>query len=126
MDVHERSIMVKVIGVEYGGKEYTINENEVFSVCDAIEDVITLGDLVEMMKDPKKIRFAKLAAAYAALLREVGAPADARAIHNDFRAALNGKGGVGKAQEAIASIIDILMDGAEPSEGDKEPGNAKG
>ena len=118
--------MARVITVEYGGKEYTVNETEVFTVCDAIEDVVTLGELVGMLNDPNKIRFAKLAAAYAALLREVGAPVDARTIHDDFRTALNGKGGVGKAQEAIASIMAILMDGAEPPEGDKEPGNADG
>ncbi len=120
--------MPKVIGVEYGGKEYTINENEVFTVCDAIEDVITLGELAVMMQDSRKIRFAKLAEAYAALLREVGAPVDARKVHKDFRNALTGdtKSGVTMAQEAMAGLINILMDGAEPSEGDKEPGNGKG
>ena len=119
--------MAKVIGVEYGGKEYTINENEVFSVCDAIEDVLTLGEMAEMMQDSRKIRFAKLAAAYAALLREAGASVDAKKVHKEFRQSLTGNAvdGVAKAQEALAGLVNILMDGAEPAEGDKEPGNAK-
>ena len=108
-------------------EEYTINENEVFSVCDAIEDVITLGALVEMLQSPAKIRFAKLAAAYAVLLREAGASVDARSLHSKFRSALGNKDGVANAQIVITSLINVLMDGAEPGEsGDKEPGNAEG
>jgi len=119
--------MPKVIGLEYDGKEYTINENEVFTVCDAIEDVLTLGEMAEMMQDSRKIRFAKLASAYAALLREAGAPVDAQKMHREFRQSLTGNAanGVAKAQEALAGLVNILMDGAEPSEGDKEPGNGK-
>lgn len=123
--------MPKVIGIEYGGKSYTINETEVFTVCDAIEDVITLGELAAMIHDPRKIRYAKLAAAYAALLREVGAPVDPRAVHNDFRKALSGNGldGVEQARAVMDGLISILMDGSEPSEGapkgDKEPGNGQ-
>jgi hypothetical protein len=118
--------MSKIISVEYDGKEYTINENEVFSVCDAIEDVLTLGEMAEMMKDSRKIRFARLAAAYAVLLREVGAPVDTKKIHSEFRSALtsDARNGVIKAQEALAGLINILMDGADPSEEDKDQGNS--
>lgn len=119
--------MAKLISVEYDDKEYTINENEVFTVCDAIEDVLTLGEMAQMMQDSRKIRFAKLAEAYAALLREVGAPVNAQKIHGEFRSALTGdaKGGVIKAQEALAGLINILMDGAEPSKEDKDSGNSE-
>ena len=119
---------MKVIGLTYGGKEYTINEDEVFLTCDAIEDVITLGEMAQMMQDTSKIKFAKLAAAYAALLREAGANVTAKQMHAEFRKALGGeaKDGVIKAQEALAQLINILMDGADTPTGDKEPGNGQG
>lgn len=119
---------MKVIGVEYKGKEYTINEDEVFLVCDAIEAEMTLGEMAHMMQDTSKIRFAQLAAAYAALLREVGVSVTQKQVHKEFRDSLSGdaKDGVKNALLAISSLMQILMDGSPSSEGDKEQKNEEG
>lgn len=119
---------MKVITLEYAGKEYTINEDEVFLACDAVEDVLTLGEMAEMMQDARRIKFSKLADAYAALLQEAGASVNRKQIHKQFRAALSkgADGGLMAAREALAQLINVLMDGAETGEGDKEPGNEGG
>lgn len=119
---------MQVIGIKWAGVEYTINEDEVFLACDAIEGVMTLGELAEALQDPSKIRFARLAGAYAALLQEAGANVDRRDIHKAFRSeiSLGAAGSMAKAREVIASLIAILMDGSELSQGDKEPKNVEG
>lgn len=121
--------MGKLITVEYEGKKYTINDNEVFSVVDAIEDVITVGQIATMLRDPNQIRFAKLADAYAALLSELGATVDRNKLLSQFRRELgtNAIDGVSSARDKLTELITILMDTSEiesDGAGDKEPGNA--
>ena len=118
--------MPQIITVSYKDKEYTINEVEVLEVCDAVEDFVTLGELAEMLSHPKRIKFGKLASAYASMLRAIGAPATKSEIHQEFRASLgSGSDGVKNAQEVLSSLTNILMDGSSQGggEGDKKPGN---
>lgn len=115
-----------IIKLSYKGRDYTINEAEVFDVCDQIEAHVALGELAEMLESPRKIRFAKLARAYAAMLQAVGAPqADVGEIHQGFRGAMasgDATGSISEARGAIVNLMAVLM-GDAPAGGDKEPGN---
>lgn len=120
--------MAKVISLKWNGEEYTLNEKEAFLAADAVEDVLTLGELVAMRADGSKIKFAKLSSAYAAMLMEAGCKVDPVDIHKAFTDRLKGKDEGFKlemAVEAIDWLILVLMDGApESDEGDKEGKNA--
>ncbi len=119
--------MGKIISLKWKGESYTLNENEAFLAADAVEDVLTLGELVAMRNDGGKIKFAKLASAYSALLSEAGCDAPAMEIRKAFTEAMKGRSKGFKlelAVEAIDQLILILMDGAPVDDaGDKKPKN---
>lgn len=113
------------IKLTWKGESATLTEDQAFLAADAVEQVATFGELVEMRMKPGKIRFVLLAKAYAALLTEAGIPTKAREVHREFMKVVNAGGNAEKrlalAVEAIDWLLMVLMDGApepEASEGD--------
>lgn len=120
---------IKTLTVEWGGKTGTINEREAFAAADAVEDHVTIFELAEMATNPRKLRAGRLAAAYAALCRHAGVPADPQEIRRELAAELGGalrgeKNALGKVQVVIGPLYTLLTDGANAgggsSEGDTE------
>ena len=112
---------MRLAEIEWNGETFTIKEDDVFRACDAVEEVITLGELGQMSSDFQKIKFAKLAAAYSALLVELGANVTPKDVHQEFQRALceNRQGDKVKlALEAINWLTQILLSGVPESEGD--------
>lgn len=119
---------IKVITVEWGGQTGTINEREAFEAADAIEDHVTIFDLVHMMADPRNLRVAKLAAGYAALCKVAGIKADAQEIRKELASSLGSyisgdESAFAKVAAAIQPLYAILTDGAPVNQGETEPGN---
>jgi len=121
--------MGQVITLKWRGEEYTLNENEAFLACDAVEDIMTLGDTVEMLQGMGKMKFVKIARAYGALLREAGASVSDKEIHDEFKSALQTADKNEKlvlAKTALLTLIQIIMGDAPASSAeDKQPKNAK-
>lgn len=118
--------MGKVITITWNSEEYTLNENEAFLAADAVEDVITVGELVEMLQSMRNVRFAKLAMAFGALLREAGASVSDKEIHDEFKAALSNAPQAEKmalARKAMLNLVGVIMDGAPSEGGDSETKN---
>lgn len=122
---------MKEIKLSWKDKEAVIPEDGVFLAADAVEDHVTVGELLQMRSQRGKIRFVRLSMAYAALLQSAGIFVTPSEIHKEFTKAI--KGGDAKnrltfAMRAIEDLCIILLDGVadldEPDEGDRDaPGN---
>ena len=116
----------RIITISWKGEDYTLNEDEAFLAASEVEEVITVGELVTMLQSLASIKFARLARAYGALLREAGANVTDREIHDEFKKALSGGKAAEKlalARTALLTLTGILMDGAPAAGEDKEPKN---
>jgi hypothetical protein len=112
---------MKSIKLKWKGEEVTIKEDRAFEVADAVEEVITFGELVQMRAGGGNIRFTKIAKAYAAMLTEAGLPVSAREVHSEIMAMVRNAEKAEKlsmALEAIDWLLVILMDGAPEAEGE--------
>lgn len=112
---------MKAIKLKWKGEEITVKEDRVFEIADAVEDVITFGELVQMRTGGGNIRFTKIAKAYAAMLTEAGLPVTGREVHSEIMAAVRNAEKAEKlsmAMEAIDWLLVILMDGAPEAEGE--------
>lgn len=113
--------------ITWNGKDYVIGEDDIFLAADAVENVVTVGELVQMRTDGNKIRFVKLAQAFAALLREAGCNVTDRQVHKAFTDGLKNadpKSKLEVATQAIDRLLFILFDGApEPTGEGKKSGN---
>ena len=119
---------MKSIKLKWKGEEVTITEDRVFEVADAVEDVITFGELVQMRTGGGNIRFTKIARAYAAMLTEAGLTVTPREVHSEIMAAVRNAKKAEKlsmAMEAIDWLLVVLMDGAPEADGEGDTsGNA--
>ncbi len=100
------------IEIEWKGETYTITERDAFEVADAIEDVVTLGQLVQMRSDGENIRFARLAKAYSAMLNATGAQTTPDEVRNAFLAGLQDDNPLDRLKlslEAIDNLIIMVM-----------------
>ena len=68
------------ITLTWDGTEYRIPHNKIMPVIAQVEDVITLGELVEA-HDHNKIKFSRLSIAYATMLRAAGAEVTDHEVH---------------------------------------------
>lgn len=114
------------IVMTFRGREYRIPEERAFEVGEAIEDIVTLSELMSWGRDPK---FHKIARCYGLMLRQAGAKVSDREVHTDIMDQIKAFGGEGGADgagsivaaQAVAALIAVLMDGA-PAGGDAAPG----
>lgn len=107
---------MKEIKLKWQGKEASIPEAGVFLAADAVEEHVTVGELLQMRAQRGKIRFARLAIAYAALLQSAGIAAAPSEIHKEFTKALKSGAPADRLSFAVQAIDDlciILMDGVE-------------
>ena len=119
---------MKKLEITWKGETVTLKEDDVFIVADAIEQVVTLGELVAMNADGSAIRFTVLAKAWAAMLSELGIKVTAREVHREFMAAVRNAEPQEKMQlagEALSWLVVVLMDGAPAPDPEDDPGNAE-
>jgi len=114
---------MKQIKLTWNGETATLKEDQVFYAADAVEQVITFGELVQMRTTGSNIRFTQISKAYAAMLSEAGLSVTPREVHAEIMKAVRTSDKAEKlklALEAIDWLLIILMDGApeESDEGD--------
>lgn len=97
--------MAKNFTVEWKGVKHVIPENEIFELADAVEDVVTIGELAEM---GAKVKLTKIAAAYAAILRHVGVDVSGNEVWRYMLSDLGPKGPQAR-QSAILVALESLM-----------------
>jgi hypothetical protein len=108
--------------INWDGKDYTVPEAQSFELIEAIEQHITLPELM-MMIGTGKPNFSALARPFHAMLVQAGvrnAPSlldlrrmlVAEGMANARTQAVGGEQITGSAMRAIAAMIEILMDGA--------------
>lgn len=116
------------INLSFKGETYTIRDDQAFEAAEAVEDVMTIPEIVAMQAAPK---FTKIARCFGAMLRFAGVKVSDREVHQEMMreiSAMEGDADVSEAKEllaaqAIAALLSVLMDGAP--EGDAEPTEGK-
>lgn len=111
---------MKAIKLEWHGKSYTIAANEAFAVGEAVEDIITIGEIGELASRPK---FRKISRVYGVMLRHAGARVTDEEVFSDMMGQVKGAGQDGKellVASAMAALVEILMDGAPEGDDDGE------
>lgn len=119
---------MSTVKIKWDGKEVTLTPDMAFELTDAVEDVLTFGQLVQMRMDGANIRFAKLSKAYAAMLGAVGIKATPQEVYAVFAAQLRGEDGpdrIGYAVTVIDWLISAMLDGAPEGDGEAE-GDSEG
>lgn len=111
--------MAGPVRVEWEGEVVNVREDQAFALCEAIEEVITLPELIDMLNSGKP-KFRKLSRAYAEMLRFCGfmvTPDDVlKAVMAGFK---DGSDEYKVLSDAVRTLVVILMDGA-PEEEDVE------
>ena len=108
--------------INWDGKDYSVPEDQAFELIEAIEQHITLPELM-MMIGTGKPNFSALARPFYAMLTQAGvrnAPSlielrrmlVAEGMANALNQSSSAKPVTGNAMQAIAAMIEILMDGA--------------
>lgn len=106
------------ITLEWGGAEYVIPEEQAFEVGEKVEDIISLSDIPKLAEKPN---FHRLARVYALMLTHAGAKgATPAAVHSAMMAQVKAVSDDATASDArqmvaaqaLAALVDILMDGA--------------
>lgn len=104
------------IVLNYGGKVWTIAENQAFAVGELVEEIVTIPELVTW---GQKMKFFKIARCYGAMLRFAGAKVTDEDVHATIIAEI-AAAGVGAEQltavAAVAALMDVLMGGAPSAE----------
>jgi hypothetical protein len=120
---------METIKIKWNGREVTLTDDMAFQITDAVEDVMTFGQLVRMRSDSHNIKFAKLAKAYSAMLGAVGIKATDAEVYKAFAAQLrgdNGETGVDRVEYAVQVLdwlIVTMLDGAPQGDGDADDGD---
>jgi hypothetical protein len=102
--------------LKFKGQEYTLPDDRAFEAGEAVEDIATLGEVLQWARKPQ---FHKMARCFAAVLRIAGARATDREVHAEMMAGFKA-GQPGTHFAALAALMDVLMDGAPEGEGDAE------
>lgn len=121
--------------LEWGGKKYTIPEDQMFEMCEAIERHVTLPDLMLMVGQGKP-NFSALARPFHAMLtqagvRDVPSMLELRRMLvmeglDNLKSQSDGTQPVSQtAMTAIATMVEILMDGAPEQEAEPDAKKTK-
>lgn len=92
--------------VKYKGAEYTIPENRLFEVGEAIEEIAPLFTVHSWIANPN---FHKIARCYAVLLNAAGVKAKAADLHREFMEKL--MAGDDTSRDAVGHVLTVLTDG---------------
>ena len=84
----------------FKGKEYKVKSNKIMRLIAMIEDIVTMQELTS-----GKVKFSKLAEAYAACLNYAGADTDVEEVYES----LFGTGGAEVVQGSITSLIMLML-----------------
>lgn len=111
------------IKITFRGEDFVIPETRAFEAGDRIEDFVARrvpdrAPLFEVLSWPSRPRYHLIAGCIAILLQLAGKAATAEEVHAEMMARV--KDGVPVAHSAaVASLIELLMHGAPPPNGDQ-------
>lgn len=120
---------MKTFSFEWSGETIEIEERDVFRLVDAVEGVVTIGELAAMQADFKAIRYAKLAEAFSALLSECGFRESKEDIRRKFISGFrenDAKDSIHMALDVINWLMVLLLDGFDPAGGGGEADSGEG
>lgn len=106
------------IEFEHNGETFKVEANQVMGLIDAVEEHITLGEIVQDQSRRRTVRFGKLAQAYASALRYAGA----RVTDEEVYASLmpNGQDPTAmqrRSTEVITALLQVMVPPDEALEG---------
>lgn len=109
------------ITLNFKGETFTIEENRAFEAAEAVEDVMTIPQIVAMQDNPK---FTKIAKCFGAMLRFAGAKVSDADVHKEMMreiSSLEANEDASQAEEilatrALGALLEVLMDGAPEAE----------
>lgn len=84
----------------FKGEEYKVKANKIMRLIAMVEDIVTMQDLTS-----GKVKFSKLAEAYAACLNYAGADTNMEEVYES----LFGTGGAEVVQNSITSLIMLML-----------------
>lgn len=93
------------VTLAWQGKEYQVPPNKMMRTIDAIEEHITLSELVSF-QTTRSMRFVKLANAYAAALRSAGATVTGEEVYANL---FEGGDAMGKYVAAIEELVTMMV-----------------
>jgi len=117
------------ITLDFQGVTYSLSgDGQIMKAIAAIEDHVTISELTEGSQTGK-LPLAKLASAFAAVLRQAGARVSDAEVYADM---WRGGGDIDKITEAITSLLTMMMPpetmrelNASDAEGDADNGEGK-
>lgn len=119
----------KPIKVTWGDQSGTINEREAFLACEAIEEHLTLFELIAMQSDLKQLKTAKLSRAYAGICAIAGVNVSAMDIKSgmskSFREA-EGKEYFEMVQSVIGPLVVMLTEDGPKEQASGDEAEAAG
>lgn len=104
--------MFEDIHLEWQGKKYTIPADDVLKCIARVEDVVSVGEVAEMLTSGR-LKFAKIAKAYATFLRYAGARVKDEEVFVSIFPSMNGGADI---LAMCLSRLELLMKLMSPPE----------
>jgi len=111
--------MFNDIELDYNGEKFTVKANEVMRLISKVEDIITLGKLIESAQTGSP-PMAKISMAYGCMLRYAGSTVKDQEVYQDM---FSGQNAAQNASDACMSLLALMI---PPNVGNDEKKKAAG
>lgn len=106
------------ITLKWRDDEFVVPSNRVMGAIARVEEVVTLKELLDELNDGGRIRMARLATAYATLLRYAGAGVTDEEIYADM---FGRETATATAQQSIHTILALMVPPKVETRGEEPP-----
>ncbi len=112
------------VTLKWNGASYVIMPNRMMSAIARIEDHVTFGDLQQAHMRGTGMPLAKLAAAFASVLRFAGAPFTEATAENVYVAMFEDGANTANVESAIQILMGMMVPNTKPKKDDAQ-GNSQ-
>jgi hypothetical protein len=105
----------------WDGVDYTISGDRTMGACETVEEIVTLGEVHEMVSDPRLAKITRISRAWGALLRYAGATVtDEQVYEGMFKGA---KDESSRVVVALWSLLKLMVPPSAMAEAQSGNGN---